>query len=234
MLRPMKGRALLRGATGYLRRNPSEVARILRSLAGLRVGVPLDAFRWLGDQAMDSGKAEDVRIEAVPPGIRVAATVDLMKTPVRASAVVFVERMVVSGEQIRIDVRLEDVALRMAGESDSPVAMLIKSGALDLSHPGNLVKHMPDLPPVLVEARDNRIVLDLMRHPKIGGNATVRRAVSLVTSIVTVHGVETDDRHLDVSFRALPDGVVHAAREVRRHVLAPGFRRVRLMLPRSY
>jgi hypothetical protein len=227
----MKANGLFRGATSYLRRHPTEVARILRSLAGLRIGVPIDAFRWLAEQAEGSGKAEDVRIDAVPPGIQVAATVDLMKTPVRASATVFVERMVVSGEQIRIEVRLEDVVLKLAGESDSPVAMLIKSGALDLSRPGNLVKHMPDLPPVMVEAKDNRIVLDLMRHPKIGESSAVRRAVSLVTSFVTVHGVETDEAHLDVAFRALPEGVFHAAREVRRQVVTPGIRRVRFLLP---
>jgi len=111
--------------------------------------------------------------------------------------------------------------------------MLIKSGALDLSRPGNLVKHMPDLPPVLVEATGNRIILDLMRHPKIGGSSQVRNAVSLATSILTIHGVETDDSHLDVSFRALPEGVFHAAREVRRHLVVPGIRRARLLLPRA-
>lgn len=223
----------LSALTAYVRRNPGEVGRFIRSLIGLRLGVPIDLFRWLGEQAESSGKAEDIEVDAVPPGVRVAATVDLMKTVVRASAVVYVERMVLTGEQLRVEVRLENVALRLIGESDTPVAMLIKSGALDLSRPGNLVKHMPDLPPVLVEADGNRIVLDLMRHPKVGGNRGVRNAVSLATSLLTVHGVETDERHLDVSLRAFPDGIFHAAREVRRHLLVPGIRRARLFLPGS-
>ncbi|MEM9191571.1 MAG: hypothetical protein AAGF12_20525 [Myxococcota bacterium] len=229
----MRSDRALKAATRYLRRNPTEVARILRSLAGLRLGVPIDVFRWLGDQAASSGKADEVEVDPVPPGIRVAATIDVMKTPVRASSVVYVERILLDGEQARIEVRLENVSLQMAGESDSPVAMLIKSGALDLSRPGNLVKHIPDKPPLLLEAADNRIVLDLMKHPKIGGNDTVRNFISLFTSVITVHGVETDERHLDVSLRALPDGVFHAAKEVRRHVIAPSWRRARLLLPGS-
>ncbi len=223
--------AVLQAVRGYLRRHPGEVGRFLRSLVGLRLGVPIDVFRWLGDQAEASGKAEDIQIDSVPPGIRAAATVDLMKTSVRASAVLYIERMVLTGEELRIELRLENVSLQLVEDSDTPVAMLIKSGALDLSKPGNLVKHMPDLPPVLVSAEGNRIVLDLMRHRKIGGSAAVRNAVSLVTSLLTVHGVETDDQHLDVTFRAFPDGVFHAAREVRRHLVIPGIRRARLLLP---
>lgn len=225
--------AVVQAMAGYLRRHPGEVGRFIRSLVGLRLGVPIDVFRWLGDQAEASGKAEDIQVESVPPGVRVGATVDLMKTTVRASAVVYVERMVITGDQLRVEVRLENVALRMVEDSDTPVAMLIKSGALDLSKPGNLVKHMPDLPPVLVEAEGNRIVLDLMRHPKVGGSRSVRNAVSLVTSLLTVHGVHTDERHLDVSFRAFPEGVFHAAREVRRNLIVPGIRRARLLLPGS-
>jgi hypothetical protein len=203
----------------------------MRSLLGLRLGVPLDAFRWLAEQAEASGKAQDIDIDSVPPGIKVAATVDLMRTMVRANAVVYIDRMVLNGQKLQIDLRLEGVRLELVEDSDSPVAMLIKSGALDLSKPGNLVKHMPDLPPVLVSAHDDRIVLDLMKHPKIGGDPRARNLISLITSVVTVHGIETDEQHFDVSLRAFQDGVVNAAREVRRHVLAPGLKRARLLLP---
>jgi len=222
---------MLRAAAGYVRDNPAEIGRAFRSAMGLRMGVPLDALRWLAAEAEESGKATDVVIESRPPGIRMAATVDLMRTTVRASAVVFVERVLLTSEELRIEVRLENVTLDLAEESTSPVAMLIKSGALDLSKPGNLVQHMADLPPVLVEARDNRIVLDLMRHPKLGRNRRVRQAVSVLTSLVTVHGMETDEQHLDVTFRALPQGVFSAARQVRANLIGPSLRRVRLLMP---
>jgi hypothetical protein len=227
----MSREAPLQATLRYLRRHPGEVARVLRSLIGLRLGVPIDAFRWLAEQAEQSGKAEDVRVDAEPPGVKIQATVDLMRTRVRAHAILYVDRMVLNGEKLRIELRLQEVKLALAEDSDSPVAMLIKSGALDLSRPGNLVKHMPDLPPVLVEAHDDKIVLDLMKHPKIGGDKRARNLISLVTSVLTVHGVETDEDHFDVSLRALPEGLFHAARQVRRHVVLPSIRRARLLLP---
>ena len=224
--------AAIAAAREFFRDNPNEVGRALRSAFGLRLGIPLAAFRWIADQAVAAGKAEDVRIEAVEPGLRVAATIDLMKTPVRASAAVYVERLHFTGKELRIEIRLEEVELSLAGESSSPVAALIKSGALDLSKPGTLAGNLP-LPPFIVEARDNRFVLDLMRHPKIGRSELLKNAAGLMTSVVTVHGVDTDDDHLDLAFRALPEGVFHAAGAVRRHILAPSLRRARLLLPGS-
>ncbi len=145
-----------------------------------------------------------------------------MNTPIRAGAIIFVERIVFNDEELTVSLRLEEVKLKLNGESDSPIAALIKSGALDLSNPGTLVNFMPGRSPVLAEANGNRIVLDLMRDPKIGKNPLVRRAVSLLTSFVTLHGVETDQKHIDIAFRALPTGFGGAFRSVRQNVLLPG------------
>jgi hypothetical protein len=221
---------LIDTAKRYFQRHPEELTRLLRGALGLRLGVPLDAVRWLAEQASRSGAARDIEIETVPPGFRVAASIDLMKTPVRASAVVFIERVRVNADEIRVEVRLEEVSLKLTAESWTPVAMLIKSGALDLSRPGNLVRHLPQPPPFLIEARDNRIVLDFLKHPKLGGNPMMRHVVSLLTSLVTLHSVETDERHLDIAFRAFPSGLAHAARSVRDH-FAPVMRGVRALLP---
>ena len=204
-----------------MRRHPQEVGRALRSAFGLRFGVPIAAIRYLGEQLERQGKVEDLKIDAVPPGIRFAANVDLMDTPIRASAVIYIERIRLSDELMEFTIRLEEVSLKLNGDSQTSVAALIKSGALDLSKPGNLAAHLPDLPPVLAEARDNRLVIDLMRDPKLARNPLVRQAVGLITSFVTVHTIETDSEHLDVGFRALPRGVFGAADAVRRHVVLP-------------
>lgn len=224
------GRQALEAAGQYLRRRPQEIPRVLRDLLGLRLGVPLDALRWLLERAAKSGKLKDPVLTEVPPGMRFTASVDLMKTPVRASAVVYIDRMVITPAQIRIEVRLEEIWMEVEGDAQGPVAALIKSGALDLSKPGNLAKYMP-LPPTVIEARDNKIVLDLMRDPKIGGNPVVQRALSLVTPMVTASGVETDEDHLEVKFRPLPEGFLPAASALRRHLLSPGLKRVKQLLP---
>ncbi len=214
----------------YLRNHPEELGRAVRSALGLRVGVPVAALRWLGEQAERSGKVEDFQIDSVPPGIRIGGNVDLMNTPIRAGAIVFVERVVFNDEELTLALRLEDVTLKLNGDSDSPVAALIKSGALDLSNPGTLVNFMPGRSPILAEANGNRVVLDLMRDPKIGKNPLVRRAVSLLTSFVTLHGVEADSKHVDIAFRALPTGLGGAVRSVRQNIVLPSMSR---FLPRA-
>jgi hypothetical protein len=218
-------------AKAYFQRNPDELRRMIRSLLGLRLGVPLDAIRWLADQASRSGAAKDIEIESVPPGFRVAASIDLMRTPVRAGAVLYIERVRLNREEMRLELRIEDVILKLTGDSDTPVALLIKSGALDLSRPGNFVKYLPHPPPFLLEAHDNRITLDFLHHPKIRDNPVARHVLSLLTSLVTLHAVETDERHIDLSFRAFPEGVRHAVRSVREHLLEPTLDRARLLLP---
>ncbi|MBX3248021.1 MAG: hypothetical protein KF901_12645 [Myxococcales bacterium] len=214
--------AALDAARGYLKTHPEEITRAVRNVFGLRLGVPLNALRWLGRQAEKSGKVEDLRIDAVPPGIKVGASVDLMGTPIRASAVIYIDRIVFNEDELTLALRLEEVLLKLNGDAETPVAALIKSGALDLSKPGTLVGFMPKRSPVIVEARDNRIVLDLMRDPKIGNNPLVRSAVGVLTSFVTLANVQSDDNHVDISFRALPVGVRGAARSVRSHVVLPG------------
>jgi hypothetical protein len=214
----------------YLRMHPEELGRAVRSALGLRFGVPLAALRWLGQQAERSGKVEDFLIDSVPPGIRLAGNIDLMNTPLRAGAIIFIERVVFNDEELTVALRLEEVMLKLNGDSESPIAALIKSGALDLSNPGTLVNFMPGRSPVLAEANGNRIVLDLMRDPKIGNNPLVRRAVSLLTSFVTLHGVEADTKHLDIAFRALPTGLGGAAQSVRKNIVLPSMSR---LLPRS-
>jgi hypothetical protein len=214
----------------YLRSHPEELGRAVRSAFGLRFGVPVAALRWLAQQAERTGKVEDFQIDSVPPGLRLGANVDMMNTPIRAGAIVFVERVVFNDEELTVALRLEEVSLKLNGESESPIAALIKSGALDLSNPGTLVNFMPNRSPVLAEAVGNRIVLDLMRDPNIGKNPLVRRAVSLLTSFVTLHGVETDKKHVDIAFRALPSGLGGAVRSVRNNIVLPSMGR---LLPRT-
>ncbi len=208
---------VLGAAAAYVRRHPEELLRALRNAVGMRVGVPIVALRWLASN-LDGKKApKDVEIAAVPPGIRVAATLDLMGTTVRASAIVIVERLKLDAETLRIEIRLREVALKALDDrQETPVAALLKSGALDLSRPGNLAAYMPKRPAMLVEAKDDRIVLDLMKHPKLARDARIRRALYALVPLVTVSAIESDPEHLDVAFRAFPDGLGEVVAGFRR------------------
>lgn len=209
-------RAFLNAAVDYVRKNPDELVRAAVNAAGLRFGVPLAGLRWLTSQAKLPRKApQDIDIGSAPPALRVSLSIDAMGTPVRASAAIRVDEIELSADALRIGLRLSDVKLALLGDSDAPIATLIKSGALDLSKPGNLVKFLPRRPPAIVEADGDRIVIDLMKLPTVADSSRLRLALAVFTPILNVRAVETDRDHLYVALRASPRGLPRALAALR-------------------
>jgi hypothetical protein len=212
-------KAIALAIAAYLREHPEELLRVAKNLIAFRFGVPLAALRWLAAQPRRKGPS-DVEIEAVPPGVRVLANVDLMGTPIRAGATLYIEGVVVNDSHFSVEIRLSDVTLTLLDDtSQTPVAALLKSGALDLSRPGNLVAYMPKRPAMLVEARDDRIVLDLLRHPRLAKSRRLRKLAALLEPLISVSAVGTDyQEHLHVELRPLPRGLRDAAKAVRERL----------------
>lgn len=189
-----------------------------RNAIDLKVGVPLAALRYFAGQLRGAKAPRDITIEARPPGIFVAASFDLMKTPVRAAGTVYVDRIDLSAEQGLVELRLEDVSLRVLDEdSDTPIAALLRSGALDLSRPGDLAAYLPKRPPFLVAAQGNRVTLDLMRHPKLS-KERARKLIGLLLPLVSIDAVRTDGEHVDVALRPFPAGPGEVVAQIRRWV----------------
>ncbi|HEX8792302.1 MAG TPA: hypothetical protein VF765_15215 [Polyangiaceae bacterium] len=206
----------MNAAVDYIRRNPDELVKAVINAAGLRFGVPIAALRYLSSQAKLGRKGpKDIDVGASPPALRIALSVDAMGTPVRASAAIKVDEIDLSPGAMRIGLKLSDVKLALLGESEAPIATLIKSGALDLSKPGNLVKFLPKRPPAIVEADGDRIVLDLMKVPAVADNWRLRKALAIVTPVINVRAVETDRDHLYVALRASPLGLPQALAALR-------------------
>jgi hypothetical protein len=212
----LDARAVLNAAVEYVRKNPDELVKAAINAAGLRFGVPIAALRWVTSQAKLPRKApRDIDIGSSPPAIRISLSLDAMGTPVRASAAIKVDEIDLSPDAMRVGLRLSDVRLSLLGDCDTPIAMLIKSGALDLSKPGNLVKFLPKRPNAIVDADGDRIVLDLMRVPAVAGNDRLRRALAILTPVVNVRAVETDSDHVYVALRTSPRGLPRALAAVR-------------------
>ncbi|HSN98752.1 MAG TPA: hypothetical protein VLS89_10725, partial [Candidatus Nanopelagicales bacterium] len=110
-------------------------------------------------------------------------------------------------ESIQLGIRIGDLKLDVLGDASSPLAGLLKSGALDLSKPGNLVNIIPKRPAVLVDAKDDRITLDLMKVPKVAANPQVSRTLRVLTPVLGVRAIKTKDDHLDVHLKASPAGL---------------------------
>lgn len=199
---------VLLGLTAYLREHPEELLRAVRQARHLRFGVPLLALKWLIPQLTGDAGPKDVELEAVPPGIRVTATVTEMETELRGSAILTVHEVRISPEELRVVVALDDVKIRLLGNGNTtPLAALIQSGALDLTRIAKLVAHLPTRPAILVEVVENRLVLDFMRLPKLAADDRLRRVVAALSTLLSVERVETDPTHLDVALRAFPHGI---------------------------
>ncbi len=208
-------RAMIKAAAGYVRKNPDEVVRAAVNATGLRFGIPLATLRWFAGQIKGAKAPKDVEISSAPPALRFSAVVDAMGTAVRASAAIKIDEVTITEESVRIGVRLREVKLALVGESESPVATLIKSGALDLSKPGNLVKFVPKKPPAVVEAEGDRVVVDLMKVPKLANDPRVKRALAVVSPILGIRAIETDRDHLYIKLRASPTGLPEALGKLR-------------------
>jgi hypothetical protein len=201
----------------YLMEHPDELLRIARNAATLKVGVPLAAFRWFATRGKSRRLPTDVIVEAVPPGLRLGATLELMGAKLRVSSLVFVERVRLSSDELRFELRFSDADIRLLDESSSPLAALLRSGALDLTKLGNLIAVMPRRPAFLVEAKGDRVVVDLKRLPALS-TERAERLLRLIIPIVTIKEVGTDTEHLDVKLGLFEEGV-RAAIEAFREIL---------------
>ena len=204
-------RRALRSASRFVTRNPMAVMKMARHAFGMRIAVPLDAIRWfVANTPPKKAAPTDVTITAQPPAVNLGATVNLMGTSVRASASVRVDELRIQPDELRVALRLSQVDMRLLGDSNTPVAGLIKSGALDLSKPGNLVNFMPKRPDVLIDAHDDVVVIDLMKNPKFAGNFKLRRILQTLTPVVNVSVLRTDGDFLVLGLRATPLGFPRA------------------------
>jgi hypothetical protein len=201
----MRQTEVLTAVGKYLAEHPEELVRFAKKALALRVGVPLSALRWVAARGKGRRLPKDVVVEAVPPGIRLGATIEVMGARLRAASVIHVEKLRLSPEELRIELRFSEVQLTLLEESSSPLAALIQSGALDLTKLGNLMAFMPRRPDYIVEAKGDRIVLDLKRHPALS-TARADLLLRVITPIVTITEVGTDTEHLDVKLALFEDG----------------------------
>jgi hypothetical protein len=134
---------------------------------------------------------------------------------------------------MRIELRLEDVSMVPIDSHKSQIAALLITRSLDLSRPGDLVQHLPDMPGMIVDSHGNRVVIDLMRVPKLSEDPMVRHALGLMTSLMTLDGIETEGDHLDLHFKPLPQGFVAAADAIGDHLVVPMLTQARKVLPKG-
>jgi hypothetical protein len=205
-------KAIANAAKTYLKDHPEEIVRALKGMVALRVGVPLDSFRYFARELAGGKKMpKDIEIDSAPPGLRIAMTVEAPGgTTLRVSFLLYVEEIAITAEEIRLSMRIADLFLKVLDGFQTPIAALVQSGALDLSKPGNLVAFIPKRPPMIIDAKDDRIIIDAMKIPKVADNPRVRRALAIATPVLNVRAIRSKDDHLDVHLRASLGGLPSA------------------------
>jgi len=116
----------------------------------------------------------------------------------------------ITQDEIRVGLRIADLKLKVLDGFQTPVAALVQSGALDLSKPGNLVAFIPKRPPMIIDSKDDRIVIDALKIPNLAANAKIRKALSVATPVLTVRAIRSKDDHLDVHLKASLGGLATA------------------------
>ena len=203
-----KPRDLLRATAAYLRSHPEEVWTAAKDAASMRLGLPVAALRWAAKQLPEGGKAPgDVTIDSVPPALRLSATLNVMGAPLRATPSLGVEGVQVTADAVRLTLSVRDLNVKAVGGGESPVAGLLESGAIDLSKPGKLLKFLPKKPAFLLDAYDDKIVVDLMKLPALANNPIIKRALSVMAPVLRVRQIGTSDDRLFVQLGADMSGI---------------------------
>lgn len=212
-------KAALLDAARYLQKHPEVLKHVAVNARALKVTIPLDVLRYVVAKNAGRKKApKEVHLTASPPALDAAATLMVMGSGLRIGARVQVDEVSVTTEEVRFQIKLTNVKLDVEGDGSSPVAALIKSGALDLSKPGNLARYMPNRPSSLVEAEDDRLVIDLLRDPKFAENKRFRRVLGVIAELVGVRSIGTDDDALIIELLPRREGVTRLVERARAAV----------------
>jgi hypothetical protein len=137
--------------------------------------------------------------------------VDLFGTKLRVSANIGFDAVSAGPEEMRIEIRVGD--LKVVAPPGSPAAQMIS--AMDLKRPGSLMGFMPRRPAVLVEARDDRFVFDLLKVPALAKNKALRKALTVLSDVLSIKEVTTNGDVLVISFGVRPTAVPGALLKLR-------------------
>ena len=104
-------------AFAYLVSKPDYLLRSAVNATKLRFGLPMDAVTWLLGRLSRGKLPEDLSLVAMPPGVRFAATFNVMGTALFVSAVVSVETVQLSSDNIRVSLRVRELAVKPPPDS---------------------------------------------------------------------------------------------------------------------
>jgi len=207
-MQQLKVAQILKSLGRYAASHPRLFGEIARHALNRRLAVPLDLVRW-GAALIPSGEnaPRDVTVIAQPPALGLGATANLMGTEVRVDAAILVDAIDATTEAVKITFRVKDLRASVLSNLQGNLAKLLASGALNLSKPASLLNFIPKRPPAILEAKDERFVIDLLKFPKLGQNPSFTKALRTMTPILAIGDIHTEGDLLVIGLKANPRGI---------------------------
>lgn len=199
--------SVVKSAGRYVARHPKVLGEIARFALQRRLAIPLDSLRWFANQPGGKGPT-DIVLSAQAPALGLGATLDAMGTQVRVEANLFIDHVHAGPGELQVTLRVRDLKASVLNNLDGNLAKLLKSGVLNLSKPASLLTMMgPKKPALIVEAKDDLFVLDLMKIKAIAQDGRLQKALATLSPVLSVSDVRTEGDHLVLGLKARPSGV---------------------------
>ena len=197
---------------------------MLRFAAGAltgRLALPLSILR---DKLSVFADKVTLALAPEPPGLRVNGSAHAFGAPIEFSLRVEAGGVEVQGGQRLFRVAVRDVSLTTTADAPGPLADTIRQGLIDTDNPATLLGNMVALPPYVVEASGNTVVLDVMRVPVLAADESLRTWIAAATSYVCIRDIGVEDDAISMRLGVLPGGTAEAARSTARALLLPAVR----------
>jgi hypothetical protein len=207
-MQQLKVSQILKSLGRYAASHPRLFGEIARHALNRRLAVPLDLVRWAATLMPSGDKApKDVTVIAQPPALGLGATANIMGTELRVDAALLIDAIEATTEAVKVTLRVRDLRASVLNNLQGNLAKLLASGALNLSKPATLLNFVPKRPPAVLEAKDDRFVIDLLKFPKLAENPAFQKALRTMTPILAIGDIHTEGDLLVIGLKANPRGL---------------------------
>lgn|GEM_PF-2395867 len=200
---------------------PARALHLLVQALGGRLSIPLSLIRERMARLSDEVSLE---IEPASPGLRVRGRAHALGAPIAFAARIDADGIHVQGDRRTVRIRLSEVELSTNESAPGPLADAIRNGLIDTHNPATLIGNMTSLPEMVIEAKGQDVLIDLMRLPRIARDEMLRATLAAATSYLCVREIRVVDDAIELRLALLPGGPKEAALSTARAALTPAVR----------
>jgi hypothetical protein len=198
-----------RSALSFFVSHPLFVLQSARNAVHRELTLPIPLLQWAIDRRPRGKGPDRIELFHADPALGLELTVDLYGTKLDVRCELTIEAIEPRSDALNLALRVKN--LRLSAPQGSPAAMMVQS--LDLSRPAAMMNMMPQKHAALVEANDDRFVLDLLKIEALANNSALRRVLTAL-SFLSITGARADGELLalqvDMSPMRAPAALRHA------------------------